>query len=62
MNDGEHETIPPLERIAKSIIVLRSEKVLLDAELAELSGVPTKALNQAAKRNIERAWERCFHC
>jgi hypothetical protein len=33
MNDGEHETIPPLERIEKSIIVLGSEKVLLDAAL-----------------------------
>jgi hypothetical protein len=28
--------------------------MLIDVELAELYGVPTKALNQAVKRNIER--------
>ncbi len=27
---------------------------MLDRDLAELYGVPTKALNQAVKRNIER--------
>ena len=27
---------------------------MLDADLAELYGVPTKALNQAVKRNIDR--------
>lgn len=47
-------TATPVERIAQSILVFRSQKVLLDAELAELYGVPTKALNQATKRNIER--------
>jgi hypothetical protein len=34
--------------------VLRGHRVLLDTEFAELYGVPTKALNQAVKRNIER--------
>jgi hypothetical protein len=47
-------TLVPVEHITRSIIVLRGHKVLLDAELAELYGVPTKALNQAVKRNIER--------
>lgn len=47
-------TLLPVEHITRSIIVLRIHKVLLDAELAELYGVPTKALNQAVKRNIER--------
>ncbi len=33
---------------------LRHEKVMLDADLAELYGVPVKALNQAMKRNRAR--------
>jgi hypothetical protein len=33
---------------------LRGEKVLLDADLARLYGVTTKALNQAVKRNSSR--------
>jgi len=46
--------VVPVEHIALSILVLRSQKVLLDTELAELYGVSTKALNQAVKRNVER--------
>jgi hypothetical protein len=34
--------------------VVRGEKVMLDSDLAVLYGVPTKALNQAVKRNRER--------
>ncbi len=44
----------PVERIAQSIFVLRGQRILLDVELARLYGVPTKALNQAVKRNLER--------
>ncbi|MBL0037691.1 MAG: ORF6N domain-containing protein [Nitrosomonadales bacterium] len=44
----------PTERIAQSILLLRGQKVIIDADLAELYGVPTKALNQAVKRNQER--------
>jgi len=33
---------------------LRAEKVILDADLAELYGVATKVLNQAVLRNIAR--------
>lgn len=36
------------------IIDIRGHKVMVDADLAELYGVPTKALNQAVKRNSER--------
>jgi ORF6N domain len=46
--------VVPLERITQAILVIRGQKVLLDAQLAELYGVPTKALNQAVKRNIKR--------
>lgn len=44
----------PAEHIERRIVVLRDEKVMLDAELAALYGVPTKALNQAVKRNLVR--------
>jgi len=36
------------------ILTLRGQKVILDADLAGLYGTPTKALNQAIKRNIRR--------
>lgn len=42
------------ESIAQSILLIRGHKVMLDADLAELYGVPTKALNQAVRRNMER--------
>ncbi|MHB8623926.1 MAG: ORF6N domain-containing protein [Sulfuricaulis sp.] len=42
------------ERIAQSIVWLRGHKVLLDAELARLYGVETRALVQAVKRNRGR--------
>ncbi len=49
------ENLPiPAERIERGIFVLRGQRVMLDADLAELYGVPTKALNQAVKRNLER--------
>ena len=48
------KSVIPVERIENSILLIRREKVMLDADLAELYGVPTKALNQAVKRNIDR--------
>lgn len=47
------ELIPP-ERIEKSILLIRGQKVMLDKDLAELYEVTTGALNQAVKRNLER--------
>jgi len=41
-------------RLEGLILFLREERVLLDADLAEIYGVSTKALNQAVKRNAER--------
>ena len=46
--------IIPVLRISQVIRLLRGEKVLLDLDLAALYDVPTKALNQAAKRNAAR--------
>ncbi|WP_116810254.1 ORF6N domain-containing protein [Steroidobacter cummioxidans] len=44
----------PVERISHSILMLRGQRVLLDANLAVLYGVPTRALVQAVKRNLRR--------
>ena len=44
------ETLIPQCRI----LTLRDQRVLLDADLARLYGVETRALNQAVKRNLER--------
>lgn len=43
-----------IERVEKAIYVIRGEKVMLDRDLAELYEVPTKALNQAVRRNLDR--------
>jgi hypothetical protein len=50
---GDRELNPEKE-IARTILVARDRTVLLDADLAALYGVTTKALNQAVKRNIAR--------
>ena len=42
------------ERITRSILVIRGQRVLLDADLAALYHVQTKALNQALRRNRDR--------
>lgn len=39
--------------VTRMITVIRGQRVLIDADLASLYGVPTKALNQAVKRNTE---------
>ena len=41
-------------RIEHQILVIRGQKVMLDADLAALYGVQTKRLNEQVKRNIER--------
>ena len=47
-------SVIPAERVEKAILVLRGQRVMLDADLAELYGVPTKRLNEQVKRNVER--------
>jgi hypothetical protein len=46
--------IIPVEQIARKILYLRNQKVLLDRDLAALYGVETRVLNQAVKRNTNR--------
>jgi hypothetical protein len=43
-----------LQIIQKNIFEVRGQRVMLDKYLAELYGVPTKALNLAVKRNSKR--------
>lgn len=43
-----------IEEIAGAILILRSQKVLLDANVATLYGVTTKRLNEQVKRNRDR--------
>ncbi len=47
-------SVVPYERINRSILGIRGQRVMLDADLATLFNVPTKALNQAVKRNLTR--------
>jgi hypothetical protein len=42
------------ETIQKAIYLVRSQKVMLDRDLAAMYGVPTKALKQAVRRNATR--------
>ena len=44
----------PKKPIESLILNIRNQKVILDADLAQLYGVPTKVFNQAVKRNVER--------
>jgi hypothetical protein len=44
----------PIERVERSILILRGEKVILDSDLADLYGVTTKRLNEQVRRNRGR--------
>jgi len=44
----------PVELIERRILLIRGKKVMLDADLAEVYGVPTKRLNEQMKRNDSR--------
>jgi hypothetical protein len=55
MTPTKHLTsAPDSADITRSILVLRGQRVLLDAGLADLYGVATKVLLQAVKRNARR--------
>lgn len=50
---GQSRQVVPAT-VGARIVEVRGQKVMLDHDLAEVSGVATKALNQAVKRNRER--------
>ena len=54
MNSEAMTQLVPVEHVERLIHLARGEKVLLDADLARLYGVETKALNRAVKRNRSR--------
>ena len=42
------------KRVSSKILVLRNQRIILDADLAELYGVSVKRLNEQTKRNARR--------
>ena len=52
------ESLTRVERIERLILVIRGQRIMLDADLARLYGVSTKRLNEQVKRNKERFPER----
>lgn len=48
------KSIVPYDAIERSILLLRGEKVILDADLAIFYGVTTKRLNEQVRRNRDR--------
>ena len=49
-----NKLIVSVAQIESRIFIIRGQKVMLDADLAELYGVVTKRLNEQVRRNIER--------
>lgn len=50
----DNVSLIPKERIINKIYWIREQRVMFDADLAELYGVETRVLNQAVRRNKER--------
>ena len=48
------ESLIPVCTIQQRILLIRGEKIIVDADLALFYGVPTKRLNEQVKRNKER--------
>ena len=44
----------PMERVETRILTIRGHRVMVDTDLAEVYGVPTKRLNEQVKRNADR--------
>jgi hypothetical protein len=49
-----NQSMIPVERIERSIYLVRGQKVMLDMDLAKLYEVPTKRLNEQVRRNERR--------
>jgi ORF6N domain len=54
MKKPASQQLMPIEVIERRIYLVRGHKVMFDFDLAVLYQVPTKALNQAVRRNIDR--------
>ena len=56
------EVVANCDHLMKRILNVRGKMVMVDRDIADLYKVPTKALNQAVKRNIERFPDRFRFC
>jgi hypothetical protein len=54
MASSRSAALAPVEHIGRSILLLRGQRVILDADLAAIYGVTTKRLNEQVKRNADR--------
>jgi hypothetical protein len=54
MSKQEGTEVVLVDQIEPCILLIRGQRVMLDADLANLYGTTTKVLNQAVKRNPER--------
>lgn len=43
-------------KIQQRILFIRGEKVIIDSDLADFNGVPTRRLNEQVKRNRVEWW------
>jgi ORF6N domain len=48
------KTLPAIRPVEGLIHIIRGQKVMLDTDLAALYEVPTKRLNEAVRRNLDR--------
>jgi hypothetical protein len=46
--------VVPIDQVQRQIYIIRGQKVMLDADLAALSGVEKKVFNEAVQRNAVR--------
>jgi len=49
-----HKSLIPEGQIERSILMIRGQKVIMDADLAILNGVESRRLNEQVKRNSDR--------
>jgi predicted DNA binding protein len=54
VSQSKGSDVIPVMHITQSILVVRGQSVMLDADLAELYGVSTKRFNEQVRRNQER--------
>jgi len=54
MNTALTDARAAVEAVASRILVVRGLRIIVDADLAALYGVPTKRLNEQVRRNAER--------
>ena len=62
MNPAKKQSLILVEQIEPRILLIRGQRVMLDADLAELYGTTTKRLNEQVKRNrgrfpLDFAWQ-----